>query len=79
MKIHPAPRGIEQSLPDLAKRCQRILNKLETTLRRDPRRGRTEIAEHVGPIRVRTTPDEIVLEAHKWHLETVVTPVLPAG
>jgi hypothetical protein len=37
-----------------------------------PRRGRAEIAEHVGPIRVRATPEEILLEAQKGHVGSVV-------
>jgi hypothetical protein len=38
----------------------------------DPRRGRLEIAEHVGAIRVRTTPEEIFLESRSGHLEAVL-------
>jgi hypothetical protein len=39
---------------------------------RDARRGRAEIAEHGGPIRVRTTATEIRLEAQNGHSELVV-------
>jgi hypothetical protein len=49
-----------------------MLDNLEQTLMRDPRRRRAEIAEHVGPIRVRTTPEEIVLEAQKGHMGAVL-------
>jgi hypothetical protein len=72
LKEQPAPRSDEQVLPELAERCQSAMDNLEKTLMADPRRGRAEIAEHVGPIRVRTTATEILLEVQKGHLESVM-------
>jgi hypothetical protein len=72
LRAQPGPRSVEQLLPDLEKRIQTMLDNLEETLMRDPRRGRAEIAEHVGPIRVRATPEEILLEAQKGHVGSVL-------
>ncbi len=66
----PAPnKSAEQLLPDLAKRCQLALQKLEHTIMVDPRRAQMEMREHVGPIRVTATPMEIRLEAQRGHFE----------
>jgi hypothetical protein len=69
-KARPAPPSVEQLLPQLAERCQIAIANLEHTIAHDPRRARMELTEHVGPIHVRTTPDEIVLEAEEGYLES---------
>jgi hypothetical protein len=46
------------------------MQNLERTLAQDPRRARMELTQHVGPIRVCSTPTEIVLEARKEHMES---------
>jgi hypothetical protein len=79
LKERAVPSNAEQLLPDLAQRCQSAMDNLEKTLMADPRRGRAEIAEHVGPIRVRTTATEILLEAQKGYLESVVLGTTGAG
>jgi site-specific DNA recombinase len=72
LKVTPAPPSVQQLLPQLGERCQAAIDNLERTLMVDPRRARMEIAEHVGPIRVTTTPEEIRLEAQKGHMEAAL-------
>jgi len=62
---HTPPRAASASYCQTSRSDSGDADNLQTTLMRDPRRGRIEIAEHVGPIRVHTTPDEIILEAQK--------------
>jgi hypothetical protein len=69
--------SVEELLPQLAAKCSTALERLDQTLAKDPRRARLELAEQVGPIRVRTTPAEIVLEAQKGHMESVM--LAPTG
>jgi hypothetical protein len=64
-RTQPKPRHVDQLLPDLAKGWLAMLNDLQMTLMKDPRRSRIEIAEYIGPIPVRTTSEETVLEVHK--------------
>jgi site-specific DNA recombinase len=70
LKAQPAPRSVAQLLPQLTERSRSAIKNLDKTLAKDPRRARLEMIEHVGPIRVRTTADEIILEARKGHLES---------
>jgi hypothetical protein len=70
LKVQPVQRSIEQLLPELAERCRSSMENLDRTLAKDPRRARMELTEHVGPIRVRSTPTEIVLEARQGHMES---------
>lgn len=69
LKDQPAPIDVERLLPQLAERAKAAIDGLERTLMSDPRRARMEVAEHVGPIQVVTTPTEIRLETQKGRLE----------
>ncbi len=71
LKAQPAP-SIAKLRPDLAQQSRAAIENLERTLMIDPRRARTEIAEHVGPIRVNVTEDEIVLESQKSHIASAL-------
>jgi site-specific DNA recombinase len=79
LKVQPVRQSIEQLLPQLAERSRFAIENLEKTLAVDPRRGRMELAEHVGPIRVRTTPEEIILEASRGHMESVLLAATGTG
>jgi hypothetical protein len=67
----PRP-SVEPLLPQLVSRCRSAIENLERTIMVDPRRARIEMAEHVGPIRVRTTASEIVLAAQKGYLKSAL-------
>jgi site-specific DNA recombinase len=72
-RVKAEPPSPEQLLPQLAARCRSAVENLEVTLAKEPMRARMELAEHVGTIRVRTTPEEIVLEAPKGgYVETML-------
>jgi hypothetical protein len=79
LKAQPAPRDPEQLLPEIAERSRAAIVNLERTLMGDPRRARQEIAEHVGPIQVNTTADEIRLESKSGHLEQVLLSATGTG
>ncbi len=72
LKDQPAAPGVERLLPQLAERAKAAIDGLERTLMIDPRRARTELAEHVGPIQVVTTPSEIRLETQKGRFEAAL-------
>jgi site-specific DNA recombinase len=79
LKDQPAPRSAEQLLPQLAERCRSAMENLERTLAQDPNRARIELTEHVGAIRVRTTPKEVVLEARSDHVESALLAATGTG
>jgi hypothetical protein len=73
VKVRPVSTpNVEHLLPQLIECCWSVLKNLDRTFAQDPRRARMELTEHEGPIRVRTTPDEIVLEAQKGYMEAAL-------
>jgi site-specific DNA recombinase len=71
-RLKAEPASPEQLLPELAARCRTAIERLDVTLAKEPMRARMELAEHVGEIRVRTTPEEIILAAQKGQAESML-------
>jgi site-specific DNA recombinase len=72
LKSRPQPLSVDKLLPQLGRRCREAVGRLEVLLARDPQRARLELREHVGPIRVRATAEEIVLESSREHMEAAL-------
>lgn len=68
--VHSPQAEIERLIPRLADRWRQFVASFEKRIRpEDVLAFRQEIARHVGPIRVRATADEVLLETQEGHAE----------